>query len=165
MITKRTLRECSVLEPLTDDQLAKILTLAADKEYEAGTVIFQQGDYAGELFVIQEGKVALQAQLPTTQPQMSRIVTVDLLTTSDLLGWSAVVEPHVCTLTAVCLQRVKVVAFGGTRLKSVLQDDPPLGYQFLDGLIKVVASRLDDTRRLLISERLWSPTPEKVGSL
>jgi len=165
MISKRTLRECSVFQPLTDDELAKILTLAVDKEYEAGTTIFQQGDYAGELFVIQEGKVALQMQLPTTLPQMSRSVTVDLLTTSDLLGWSAVVEPHLCTLTAICLQRVKVAAISGTSLKSALQDNPSLGYQFLDGLIKVVASRLDDTRRLLISERLWNPKPEEVGSL
>lgn len=160
MIAMRTLRECNAFRTLTDDERERILSLTVDKEYEAGAVIFRQGDHAEEFFVIHEGKVALQVQLPMALPQMSGSVTVDLLTTGDVLGWSAVVEPHVYTLTAVCLQRVKALAINGIRFRALLQDNYHIGYEVLNRLIRVVASRLDETRRLLISERLWSPKLE-----
>jgi len=165
MTTKRTIRECSVFQLLSDDELEKVLSMAVDKEYEAGDVIFHQGSTADELFVIQEGKVALQMNLSVPLLQMSRSVTVDIQTSNDVLGWSAIVKPQIYTLTAVCLQRVKALAIGGVRLRSLLQDNQHVGHEVLNGLIDVVASRLDETRRLLISERLWFPKLEQDGSL
>lgn len=163
MITKRTLRECNIFQALADDELERVLSLAVDKEYEAGDVVFHQGDTADELFVIQEGKVALQMKLSVPLPQMSRSVTVDILTSNDVLGWSAIVNPHLYTFTAVCLQRVKALAIRGIMFRSLLQHNQHVGYEVLNGIIEVVASRLDETRRLLISERLWSPKMEQVG--
>ncbi len=109
MTAKQVLKECQVFAALDDAELEKIASLAVDKEYEAGTTIFQEGTSASELFVLQEGKVAVQMTLPVTPPmtpgQMSRRVTVDVVTRNEMLGWSAIVEPYVYTLTAACLQK------------------------------------------------------------
>ncbi len=160
MTTKQTLKECQLFSALTDAELEKIVNLATDKEYEAGTTIFQEGDSAEELFVLQEGKVALQMMLPTAPAQMSRRVTVDVITKNEALGWSAIVEPYVYTLTTVCLQKTKVLAINSIKLRPLLRDNHNIGYEVLGGLIKVVASRLDDTRQVLVSERLLTPKPE-----
>ena len=157
MTAKQVLKECRVFAALTDAELEKIASLAVEKEYEAGTTIFQEGDSANELFVLQEGKVAVQMTLPVSSAQMSRRVTVDIITGNEVLGWSAIVEPYVYTLTAVCLQKAKVLAINGIKLRPLLQDNLNIGYEVLRGLIKVVASRLDDTRQVLVSERLLTP--------
>lgn len=156
MIVKQALKGCNVFQELTDAELERIQALAVGREYEAGDVIFQQGDIAEEVFVLQEGKIALQMQLSVAMPQMTKSVTVDIVTNNDLFGWSAIVEPHVYTLTAVCLQMVNVMAINGTRFMALLQADHNIGYEVSKGLMKVVASRLDETQRLLISERLWA---------
>lgn len=154
MTAKQVLKECVVFSALSEAELEKVASSILEKEYEAGTTIFQGGDNAEELLVLEEGKVAVQIALPKGQVQMSRRITVDVVTRNEVVGWSAVVEPYIYPFTAVCLQKVKALSISGTKLRWLLRDNPKIGYEVLKGLIKVVASRLDDTRHVLASERL-----------
>lgn len=154
MTAQQLLGKCEVFSALTNAQLEKIASLALEKGYEAGTTIFKGGAEAAELLLIQEGKIALQMILPKARAQMNRKVTIDIVTRDDVVGWSVMVEPYVYTFTAVCLQDVKALSISGIKLRWLLQDDPKIGYNVLKGLIKVVALRLNETRQLLISERL-----------
>ncbi len=160
MTDRQVLRECEVFSALSDTELEKVASSVLEKQYEAGTTIFQDGDSAEELLVLEEGKVALQMTLPRALGQTGRRVTVDIVSTKEIVGWSAIVEPYTYTLTAVCLQKVKALSISGTKLRWLLQDNHEIGYKVLEGLIKVVASRLDDTRRVLVSERLLMPKLE-----
>lgn len=162
MTIKQVLKECQVFAALTDAELEKIVSLAVEREYEVGATILGEGDSAEELFILQEGKVALQMTLPIAPAPMSRRVTVDVVTKSEVFGWAAIVEPYVYTFAAVCLQKTKVIAISGSKLRALLHDNHRIGYEVLKGLIKVVDSRLDDTRHLLVSERLLAPKPELV---
>jgi CRP-like cAMP-binding protein len=153
MTARQILRNCEVFSALSNAELEKVASSALEKQYEAGTTLFQEGGSAEELFVLQEGKVALQMTLPKALAQTGRRVTVDIVARNELVGWSAIVEPYVYTLTAVCLQDVKTLSLSGTKLRWLLRDDYKVGHEILEGLIKVVASRLNDTRRVLISER------------
>ncbi len=156
MAAKQVLKECGVFSTLSDAELEKVSGSILEKEYEAGTTIFQEGDNAEELLILQEGKVAVQMTLPKAQLEMSRRITVDVVTRNEVVGWSAIVEPYMYTFTAVCLQKVRALSISGTKLRWLLRDNPEIGYEVLKGLIKVVASRLDDTRHVLVSERLLS---------
>ena len=157
MTIKQVLRESLVFSTLSDAELEKVLSLVLEKQYEAGTTLFQEGDSAAELLILQEGKVTLQMTIPKGQAQGSRRITVDVVPRNEVVGWSAIVEPYVYTLTAVCLQNVKALSISGIRLRNLLQDNPKIGFEILGGFIKVVASRLHDTRRVLVSERLLMP--------
>ena len=154
MAAKQVLKECGVFSTLSDAELEKVSGSILEKEYEAGTTIFQEGDNAEELLILQEGKVAVQMTLPKAQLEMSRRITVDVVTRNEVVGWSAIVEPYMYTFTAVCLQKVRALSISGTKLRWLLRDNPEIGYEVLKGLIKVVASRLDDTRQVLVSERV-----------
>ena len=70
-----------------------------------------------------------------------------------MFGWSGVVSPNTYTLTAICLQRSRLLVIDGRRLSELMAADTSLGYQVMQGFIKVVAGRLDDTRQVLLSER------------
>jgi CRP-like cAMP-binding protein len=127
--------------------------LCSSRTYEAGASIFREGDSAEQLFVLEEGKVALQKDVPLPEAQLGRRITVDVVTRGEVFGWSSIVAPHIYTLSAICLQKTSVVAIDGARLRSLLQEDHHMAYEVLHGLLKVVASRLADTMQLLITER------------
>lgn len=157
MTARQVLRECRIFAALNDAELDKIASLAVEKQYEAGTLIFREGERATEFLVIEEGKVALQMTLPEAPGAMSRRVTVDMVSQNEIVGWSALVEPYTYTLTAVCLQKTKTLSLDGVKLRGLLRDNQIVGYEILKELVKVVASRLDDTRQVLISERSLTP--------
>lgn len=154
MSNRKLLRNCEVFASLSDDQLEKIASSAQEKQYEAGTSIFHEGENADEILVIQEGKVALQMTFGNDHGQTPRRVSVDIVSANEIIGWPTVIEPYTHTLTAVCLQQVKVLSINANTLRWFLQDDLGAAYEVLKGIIKVAVSRLEDTRRLLISERL-----------
>ena len=151
---KQLLRESKVFSKLSDAQLESIAAIGLITEYEAGETIFHEGEPAEELFVINEGKVALQITLQKQEGRINHRITVDIADKNDVVGWSAAVEPHRYTLTAICLQKVTAFSVSGEKLTQLMQGDTEVGYQVLKGLITVVASRLDDARQVLVSERL-----------
>lgn len=152
---QQALRECEVFSELNNDELEKIASSALEKHYEAGAILFQDGGSAEELFVILKGKVALQMTLPKALGQTgNRRITVDVVSKNEIVGWTAIVEPYLYTLTAVCLQDVIALSISGNKLRWLLRDDHEIGYKLQKGIIKVITSRLHDTRQVLISERL-----------
>ena len=146
------LRDCEIFSGLGDTELEEVAASVLEKEYAAGTTIFREGDSADDLLVLQEGKIAMQMTLLREQGQ-DRKVSVDIVSKNEVIGWSAIVEPYTYTLTAVCLQKVKILSISRDKIRWLLEDNPRIGYEVLKGLIKVVASRLHDTRQVLISER------------
>ncbi len=157
MTAKKVLKESQVFSILTYAELEQIASSVLEKQYEAGTTIFKEGDSADELLVSQEGKVVLQMALPEEHAQTSRKVSVDIVTRNEIVDWSAVVEPYVYSLTAVCLQKVKALSISGNKFRWLLEDNHNIGDVVRTGLIKVITSRLVETRRLLVSERLLTP--------
>lgn len=151
-MVKHVLKECPIFEGLSDADLDKISSIATPAQYEAGHTLFVESVSAERMYVMEKGRVALQMGLPAGRA--SRRITVDVVGKNDIFGWSALVESHRYTLTAVCLEPTNVLGIDGTRLRSVLEADQKLGYKVLSRLINLVASRLDETRRVLISERM-----------
>jgi len=156
LIGKQMLRESHLFEQLNDTDLDSITSISRSREYEAGATIFTEKGLAEELYIVEKGKVALQMQLSLSHPQLSKKVTVDIVTQNEVFGWSVLVAPYKYTLSAVCLEHTRVTATDGIKLRSLIQNNHRLGYEVLNQLIKVVASRLDETCHVLISERSLS---------
>lgn len=154
MTAKQVLKDCVLFSGLSDSELEKVASSVVEKQYEAGTTIFVPGDDAEELFVLKEGRVAIQMTLPKADGQASRRITVDVVTKNEILGWSAILEPYKYTFTAICMQKTVAQSINGNKLRWLLRDNPKIGYEVMKGLSKVIAAGLNDTRQLLISERL-----------
>ena len=157
---KRTLAECPIFSSLNDAELEKVAGLAVEREFADRARVFQEGDKGEEIFVLEDGKVVLQMSLAGSNAPASKRVTVDFAAKSEMFGGSAVVEPYVYSLTAVCLQKSRAVAINGAKLRALLKDNYHIGYVVLSELIKVVISRLADTRQMLLSER---SLPARMG--
>ena len=153
MANKAVLKECVVFQTLTEAELDRIADMCAPQDYAAGATVFSEGAPSDKIYVLQSGKVALQMQLPAGGPQPGRRISVDIVSKNEVFGWSALVMPRRYTLMAVCLEPTRLLAIDGVRLRALMQEDSHIGYELLNGLIGVVASRLEETRHVLISER------------
>jgi CRP-like cAMP-binding protein len=155
MTTIEALRQCGVFGGLSDAELEAVASIVVKRELEPGAIIFHEGDRAEEFYILLEGRVALQMSLPSSQSASVRRVTIDIMSPTQVFGWSAVVPPHEYTLAAVCLQRAEILAVDGAKLEQVLLSNPQAGFSVMKGFIGVVASRLTDTRHVLVSERAF----------
>ncbi len=156
MIGEGILRRREFFSTLADEELRQVAAITSQRECEAGAAIFQEGEKADLLHLVTEGKVALLMVPPKAQASAGHRMTIDIVSGDQVFGWSAIVPPHVYTLTAVCLQNASILSISGTRLLQLFEDNPYMGYKVMKELIKVVASRLDDTRRVLLGERVFA---------
>ena len=153
MANRAALKECVVFQSLSEAELDRITDMCSLQDYAAGATVFSEGAPSDTLYVLQSGKVALQMRLLAGEAKPGARISVDIVSKGEVIGWSALVTPRWYKLTAVCLEPTRLLAIDGLRLTALMQEDTNIGYEVLNGLIGVVASRLDETRRVLISER------------
>ncbi len=69
------------------------------------------------------------------------------------MGWSAVVEPYIFTLSCLCLDRTELVAIDAVKLREIIDEDCGLGLAVMKAVAKMIATRLTHTRVVLVGER------------
>ena len=144
----QALRRSELFLELNDAQIRAIVTLPSCRlcDYRAQDVIFEQGQEARDLYVLIEGRVhlLLRAPLPSSTPVED---VVDLVTAGDFFGWSALVSPHIYTLSAVCVEPSRVIAIAGAELNTVFNRNHHIGYTVMKAFGHAVGARLRDMQR------------------
>ncbi len=160
MLSTNHLKGFSYFKGFSDPELEKLAATATEETYDAGIQIYKTGDPARNLYLIQEGKVILvmDSYLGSHKPAMQ--VTVDVVTQGESMGWSAVVEPYIYTLGALCIDRVKAIALDGPELRRLMDEDACLGYRIMKATARIIANRLTHTRIILVGERGLSTLTE-----
>jgi hypothetical protein len=80
-------------------------------------------------------------------------VTVDMITKGESMGWSAVVDPYLYTLGALCIDDAKLIAIDSFGLRKLMDEDCILGFKLMQVVAKVISARLTHTRIILVGER------------
>jgi CRP/FNR family transcriptional regulator, cyclic AMP receptor protein len=153
MVPISALKEFTFLKDFNDDQLKKLAALSSEEKYTAGTQMYQKGDTARGLYLITEGKIVLfmdNYMGPHTPPMQ---VTVDMITKGEPMGWSAVVEPYLYTLGALCIDDTKLIALDAFGLRKLMEEDCALGFKIMQAAAKIISNRLTHTRIILVGER------------
>jgi len=147
------IRTSHIFEGLPEGGLEKLTAICTEQSYQGGQAVFREGEEAENLYILAQGKIVLEMRIDLGPYRPPTHATVDVVTSGESFGWSAVVEPHVYTLSAICVDPSRVVAVKGAPLRELLDQDPPLGYQVMKRLARLISSRLMHTRQMLISER------------
>jgi CRP-like cAMP-binding protein len=124
---------------------ARLVDLAQETHYPAGSTLLQEGAPVDALGIVVEGRVAIRLHVPGRGTQT--ILTVE---PGDLIGWSAVVRPHRSTSTVVALEPATIVSFSGPALREALEADPELAAAVLSRVLQAVGRRLTATRTQLL---------------
>jgi CRP/FNR family cyclic AMP-dependent transcriptional regulator len=131
------MRKCDVFKALDDKQLREAEKMCDYQEFEAGAIICKQGRKEEKLYVVEHGAVGIILEVgPLAQRQ------VQAVTDYEVFGWSAMLDPYVCTATVKALEKTKVLAFDGQELSGLCVTKPEIGCRLSRGIARVVASRL-----------------------
>jgi CRP/FNR family cyclic AMP-dependent transcriptional regulator len=153
MVTGSILKGFSFFHGFTDAQMKKIASAALEETCEAGTSMYQKGDPARSLFLVREGKIVLVMDSYMGPQRAAMQITVDVIVQGETMGWSALVEPYIYTLGALCIDRTELIALDAVKLRALLNKDGRLGYKLMQAIARVVAQRLNHTRIILVGER------------
>jgi CRP-like cAMP-binding protein len=137
-------------EALAPAQRARLADRARETSFANGCRIFDEGQPADRFWIIEEGRVALDINVPGSLPPV-----VETLGPGDLLGWSWFFPPHVWHLGAVAHGPVRAREFDAATVLTLCEEDPVLGYALARSIGGVVAERLKATRIRLLD--LYGP--------
>jgi CRP/FNR family cyclic AMP-dependent transcriptional regulator len=131
------LQKCDVFRALDDSQLRDVLRMCEYEEFKGGTIICKQGSREEKLYVIEHGAVGIILEIgPLAQRQVQSV------TDNEVFGWSAMLDPYICTATVKALENTKVLAFDGQELSGLCVTRPEIGCRISRGIARVIASRL-----------------------
>jgi len=133
---------------MSAEQLRLLAKHAMRVQFEPGQIVFKTGDPANRFYLIEHGRVALEA------PSEQGPVLIQIIGEGDVLGWSWLFEPYLWHFDARALQPVSAIFFYGTPLREGLEGDHELGYALMRRISQVVIQRLQATRKHLIGAEL-----------
>jgi len=146
-----------LLAGLAEEEAGRVLALGNRSTLSAGAVLFNLGDAADSLFVVERGRIALT--LPMKVRGQQQDVLIEERGAGETLGWSALVPPHLFTLKAAALVESEVVALPRTALADHLAAHPAVGYLVARNVSAVVGQRLQ------LFQTMWLREMQRVVEL
>jgi CRP-like cAMP-binding protein len=108
----------------------------APQTWVAGTVVFEQGDFADYLYLVVSGEVTIRYK-PHDGPMMN----LTHIQPGGVFGWSAAMGNPTYTSGAVCALDSEILRIRGADLRKLCEKNPELGKLILDRLSAIIAER------------------------
>lgn len=130
------------LRSLPPEHLAVVLHNARQKEFAAGDVILKEGEPANLFYLIESGRIAVEAG---TQ----EVKNVQTLGPGDVLGWSWLFPPFSWHFTARAMEPTKCLVLDGSYLLVTAEENPKFGFDLMRRISEILVGRLQATRKKL----------------
>lgn len=137
--------ESEIARELSQEQVEKLATLASERIFAEGEIIFRENEVGNVLYIIGEGQVAIEIRVPGRG--RTTILTVG---PGQLLGWSSLFPSERKTASARSVHATKAVAIDAVRLRELIEQDHELGCLLLWSIAGIIAGRLKATRLQLL---------------
>ena len=140
----------------THEHRVKLAALGKQVQFDAGQVIFHEGDLWSVFYLLKEGMVALELE------SAERVLRVQTLYAGDEFDWSALLPNAGKHFQARALTPVTALGFEAEQLLAAFKADPEFGLAFMLRLMGVVSERLRATRVQLLD--MYSPEARRAGT-
>jgi CRP-like cAMP-binding protein len=135
-----------LFQDLEPDQAALLHPLFIPCEFQADTLLFNQGDPAENLFAVVNGEVVVNFK-----PDDGPSITVARVLPGSIVGWSAALGSRCYTSSAICTIYTQLLRVRGDDLRKLCTQHPNTGEVFLDRLATIIAERLHSTHDMVLS--------------
>ena len=137
--------ETDVFAGLPRDDLELLAGCGRNVGFDAGELLFEEGEPADVFFLLRRGRVALELHSPTRGG-----LTIDTVDAGSVVGWSWLFPPYRWQFDARAIDPVRAVAFDGACLRGKCDDDPRLCYSLMGRFGQVMVDRLQAARIRLL---------------
>lgn len=133
------------------EHLALLTEGAKPITFKAGDVLFRESQPAGEFYLIESGKIALETHEPA-----NGMTLVQTLGAGDVLGWSWLFPPFTWHFQARATEPTGVIILNGAHLLVAAERNRDFGYELMKRVAQVVIHRLQATRKQLLALQVES---------
>ena len=133
MLDPQLLADVDLFRSLTPEAVQQVIAASVQRTLRRGDVLFDEGDDATELFVVESGRVAIANRSPD-----GRESVVALMTAGDLFGEMSLFDDMGRSAQARALEAGAVHAVPYAAIRAVLESDP----QLLWSVVELLARRL-----------------------
>jgi CRP-like cAMP-binding protein len=130
------LRQFKIFGELDLGDLDAVARIAYVREYQAGEELTAEGASADHLYLLVRGRAAVTVRGVDGQQAL-----INELGPGELMGWGAVMEPHVYVASASTMEPCEVIVVDGTDLRELCKTNKHLGYQVCKGIGEVMSTR------------------------
>lgn len=139
------LMEHPFLADLAEEHSNLICGCARNVRFAAGDYLLREGDPADEFYLIREGRVALEINVPG-HPGL----TFQTLDPGALVGVSWLISPYKWTYDGRALEEVRAISLDAKCLRNKCNTDHDLGYEMMNRFVPILVQRLQATRLQLL---------------
>ena len=137
------------IDPGVMDEIVKS---CSEESYPKDTVLFNKGDEADSLYILQQGSINLIIENGGT-------LVYKLTEPGEVFGWASMVEYGTRTASGVCATDLKAVKIEREKLDKIFNLHPDAGLTILRRMANVIAKRLSNAYQDLLSARGQDTTP------
>lgn len=148
---QESIRKYAFFDGMQPEHLAKLAEGAKEGQFKAGEVLFREGEPANQFYLIESGRILLEAHEPA-----NGTTPVQTLAAGDVLGWSWLFPPFVWHFQARAVEPSKVIILNGAHLLVRAERDRDFGYELMKRVSQVVIRRLQSTRKQLLQQQIES---------
>jgi CRP/FNR family cyclic AMP-dependent transcriptional regulator len=127
-----------------EDHLRTLAGLATGIHFPEGNVIFREGDPANWFYLIERGKLAVEAAV-----RGRGTIVVQTIESGEVLGWSWLFEPFTWHFSARATMATDALLLDAKRLREECEKEPRLGYELTRRVAQVLMRRLQATQSRL----------------
>ena len=135
----------SLLRALEPDQVETLSVIATQVRFGPGESIFRQREFADGFYLIEQGEVSLEYELPGKIK-----IPIQTIGPGELLGLSWLFEPYRWQFSATAISAVTANFFRALDIREQCAQDPKVGYKLMEEVARVLTERLQATRHKLL---------------
>lgn len=132
------------LTGMCESHLRMLANHATHVHFPIGARVFHEGETAEQFYLIQPGKVGLQAH------SAGHPVPIQSIGSGEVLGWSWLFPPYCWHFDAVAEEDTDAISFPAARLRDDRETDKAYGYALMKQIAKLLIHRLQATRAKLV---------------
>ena len=137
------LENVQIFNGLDREQLAEILQHCEKVYFDPGTRIFEQGEDARYLWIVEKGRVDLRFEVAAGASATE--ATISSISERGAFGWSSFTAPHQYRLSGYCTsQGCKLIKVSRDGLRRLFEKDPDIGYVVMSNVAAVVGTRFHE---------------------
>jgi len=140
-ILKTFLENNPFFHGMLGSEIDKLLKHADHVRFLPDEQIFREGEDATRLFLIAQGKAAIQMYEPG-----NGAITLETLGENDILGWSWLFPPHQWHFDAKAVELLRAYTFDAKGLLQEFEQDPHFGMEIHRRFSGLLMQRLKTTR-------------------
>jgi len=140
-IMAERLRRSEIFSDLAEADLLAISEFCTEELYREGDLVFQEGQPADRLLVVERGKLALEKKVQLGRHSTPRNATIGYVGPGKMAGFSSLATPHEYSTSVVCIEPTRLIMVDGVALRAYLEANPAAGIKVMKTLSALIGDR------------------------